>query len=295
MLKIGYFADGPWAHEAFKLINGDKNVEIKFICVRFDTKDEVLRNYADKSNIDYLTHVNINSKEFMETVKKYNCDLFISMSFNQIFRNEIINIPRLKTINCHAGKLPFYRGRNILNWALINDEKEVGITVHYMDERIDTGDIILQRTFPITDDDDYNTLLQKAYVGCADILYASVKLFIEDKVRVTKQSDIHTVGFYCSQRKAGDELIDWKQTSRELFNFVRAICKPGPMARSFINSKEIKINKSRMIGDAPNYKNTVGVVIGITDDGFVVKTLDSTIEIIEYEYEGKIKIGDRLR
>ena len=64
-----------------------------------------------------------------------------------------LNLPKLKTINCHAGKLPFYRGRNILNWALINDEKKFGITVHYVDEKIDCGDIILQRIFKITDKD----------------------------------------------------------------------------------------------------------------------------------------------
>ncbi|MDR1522244.1 MAG: hypothetical protein LBS28_05280 [Streptococcaceae bacterium] len=85
----------------------------------------------------------MNSKEVINLLKKYNADLFISMSFNQIFKSEIINLPRLKTINCHAGKLPFYRSRNILNWVLINDEKEFGITVHYVDEGIDTGDIIL--------------------------------------------------------------------------------------------------------------------------------------------------------
>ena len=77
------------------------------------------------------------------------------MSFDQIFKEEIINIPPLKIINCHAGKLPFYRGRNILNWALINDEKEFGITVHYVDFGIDTGDSILQKNYEITDDDDY--------------------------------------------------------------------------------------------------------------------------------------------
>ena len=63
-------------------------------------------------------------------------------------------------------KLPFYKGRNILNWVLINDEKEFGITVHYVDEGIDTGDIILQETFPIIDSDDYSTLLDKAYEEC---------------------------------------------------------------------------------------------------------------------------------
>ena len=69
----------------------------------------------------------------------------------QCTRHKNTNMPPLKTINCHAGKLPFYRGRNILNWVLINDEREFGITVHYVDEGIDTGDIILQRVFPITD------------------------------------------------------------------------------------------------------------------------------------------------
>ena len=75
------------------------------------------------------------------------------MSFDQIFKNEIINAINNNIINCHAGKLPFYRGRNILNWVLINDEKKFGITVHYIDEKIDCGDIILQRLFKITDQD----------------------------------------------------------------------------------------------------------------------------------------------
>jgi methionyl-tRNA formyltransferase len=115
---------------AFEKLIRDNSIKIGFICVRYDTKDKTLKNYCEKYNIDYLKHKNINSDEFLEKIKRYNCDLFVSMSFNQIFKKEIINISRLKTINCHAGKLPFYRGRNILNWVLINDEKEFGITVH---------------------------------------------------------------------------------------------------------------------------------------------------------------------
>ena len=155
---------------AFEKLIKDNSIKIEFICVRYDTKDETLKNYCEKYNIDYLKHKNINSKEFLEKIKQYNCDLFVSMSFNQIFKKEIINIPRLKAINCHAGKLPFYRGRNVLNWVLINDEKEFGITVHYIDEGIDTGDIIMQRIYPIIDEDNYNALLEKAYKECANIL-----------------------------------------------------------------------------------------------------------------------------
>ena len=280
---------------AFKKLIEDKSIKIEFICVRYDTKDETLKNYCEKYNIDYLKHGNINSNEFLEKMKRYSCDLFVSMSFNQIFKKEIINIPRLKTINCHAGKLPFYRGRNILNWALINDEKEFGITVHYVDEGIDTGDIIMQRVYPITDRDDYNTLLEKAYKECANILYDCIKLIQEAKEIIPiKQNSIHPIGFYCSQRKEGDEILDWNQTSREIFNFVRAICKPGPMARTLINNKEMKINKIEYIKNVPEYKGIVGAVLNKDNTGFLVKTKDSFVKIVDFEYDGKIKIGDRF-
>ena len=124
-MKIGYFADGPWSYRAFELLIEESDLIIGFICVRFDTKDETLKKYCTKYKIDYLKDQNINNKEFLDKAAAYNCDLFVSMSFNQIFKKTIINLPRLGTINCHAGKLPFYRGRNILNWVLINDEKEL--------------------------------------------------------------------------------------------------------------------------------------------------------------------------
>jgi len=141
-ITIGYFADGPWAHRAFKKLIEDETIEIAFICVRYDTKDLILQNLGQTYDIDVLSAPNVNAPAFIALLRQYNADLFVSMSFNQIFKHEIIHLPSMKTINCHAGKLPFYRGRNILNWVLINDEKEFGITVHYVDEGIDTGDII---------------------------------------------------------------------------------------------------------------------------------------------------------
>lgn len=249
---------------------------------------------AEEYNIDYLKHENINSNGFIEKIKLYVCDLFVSMSFNQIFKTEIINLAKYKTINCHAGKLPFYRGRNILNWALINDEKEFGITVHYVDEGIDTGDIILQRGYPITDEDSYKTLLERAYNDCANILYDAIIMFKNGIVKAKKQIDIHPVGFYCSQRKIGDEILNWNQTSREIFNFVRAICNPGPMASTYLNEKEMKINKIEIIKNAVKYKCIVGAILNKDGEGFLVKTNDSFIKVVEFEYDGKIKVGDRF-
>ena len=293
-IKIGYFADGPWSHEAFNLLIQDKDIEIAFIVPRFDTRDVTLLNFSIEHNIEYLKHQNINSEEFLETISKYNCDLFVSMSFNQIFREKIINMPPMRTINCHAGKLPFYRGRNILNWALINDEKEFGITVHYIDKGIDTGDIILQRCYPITEQDDYGSLLKVAYNECANILYDAIKELQAGTAKITRQSDIHPVGFYCGVRGEGDEKLNWHQSSRDVFNFIRSICAPGPKARTSINGQEIQINRARMIENAPAYKNTIGQIVGKSPDGYIVKTLDSTIEIFEVESPVKLKVGDRL-
>ena len=294
-LSIGYFADGPWSHTAFDLINSDKDIEICFICVRFDTNDQILKNLCAKYQIPYLKHENVNSDDFLNDLTQYDCDLFVSMSFNQIFKESIMTIAKYGLINCHAGKLPFYRGRNILNWALINDESEFGITVHFVDSGIDTGDIILQNNYEITDADDYKSLLERAYVGCADTLYEAIRKFKQpEPVTVIKQVDIHPVGFYCSARKVGDENINWNHSSRDIFNFVRALCSPGPQARGLMDGKVVKVNKVVELENAINYKNITGAVVGIDSEGFIVKTADSVVKVVEFESTAKISIGKRF-
>lgn len=293
--KIGYFADGPWSHKAFELLIRDESIEICFIVPRTDTTDDTLKNYAEKYGIDYLYPVKVNSEEFIEKAKSYDSDLFVSMSFNQIFRERIINLPKYNTINCHAGKLPFYRGRNVLNWALINDEKEFGITVHFVDEGIDTGDIILQRSYPITEDDDYGTLLEMAYVECANLLYDSIKQIQDGSFKRIKQNTINPVGFYCGRRSVGDEIINWNSTSREIFNFVRALSSPGPLATTYLENVPVRINRVRLIGEAPKYINLSGQILSKTEDGFLVKTKDSFVEILEVDTEAKVRVGARFK
>jgi methionyl-tRNA formyltransferase len=293
-LTIGYFADGIWSHNAFKLLVKDSSITIAFVCVRFDSTDTILRNLAAHHSIEVITHKNVNAPEFIAQIEKYNCNLFVSMSFNQIFRSAILKVPHYGIINCHAGKLPFYRGRNILNWVLINDEKEFGITVHFVDTGIDTGDIILQKIFPITDVDTYETLLQVAHEQCANLLYKAILCFKTNQVSRIQQYNIHPVGMYCGMRTVGDEIINWQTTSRELFNFIRAICPPGPAAQTHLNGKLMKIKSAQLIDQAPSYKGVCGQVLNKTMAGFVVKTLDTSILISSYEYDGQVKIGDRF-
>lgn len=293
-LKIGYFADGIWAHEALKLLLSDDNIVISFVCLRFDSQDTILQHMAKENNIDCFTDENINSSRFVQKISNYECDLFVSMSFNQIFKKQLYELPRLKTINCHAGKLPFYRGRNILNWVLINNEKEFGITAHYIDDGIDTGDIILQKVYPIAKDDTYETILKKSHKECAGVIYEAIKMISRYDLSPISQSSLHSVGLYCPQRKEGDEKINWDQTSLEIFNFIRALCAPAVMARSNVKGKEITINKVEIF-DCPVYKAICGAVIGKERDGtIIVKTKDTAVKILEYTYNGIIKVGDRF-
>lgn len=295
-MKIGYFADGPWSHLALEKILKRNKVQVAFICVRSDSNDPVLPEMAANINVPCLKHKNINSAEFLSTLNEFKCDMYVSMSFNQIFKKEILESVSYGIINCHAGKLPFYRGRNILNWALINDEKEFGITVHHVDQGIDTGDIILQRNYPITDSDDYSTLLKVAYTGCAEILDDALNLIATDKAERIVQSTIHPVGMYCGRRAPGDEKLFWNQSSRDIFNFVRAICHPGPKATTTYKDHEVKINKVTLVEKAPIYKGTPGQILGRAGSGWLVKTLDSFVEIKEVELpEGvKLTVGERF-
>ena len=294
-MKIGYFADGPWGHRTLEKLIDDPSIEIAFIVPRNDTKDSFLLEKAREYRIDYLCPIKVNSDEFYQIAKNYDCDLFVSMSYNQIFRERIYSLPKHKTINCHAGKLPFYRGRNILNWALINDEKEFGITVHYVNEGIDTGDIIVQQTFPITDEDNYNTLLQVAYEECPKLLYKAIKKIQSGDLSAIKQNTISKYGLYCGMRSIGDEIINWNQSSREIFNFVRAICKPGPRALTWCEGEEVYINKVEYNQDFPKYKGINGQILAKTNGKFIVKTDDSYLIILEYESLRKLKVGDRLK
>ena len=294
-LKIGYFADGKWAHFAINKILHDKSFRVAFICARFDSPDPVLKNIANEYNIDFIVNKDINSSEFISAIKLHECDIFISMSFNQIFKKRIIGLPAEGIINCHAGQLPFYRGRNILNWVLINDEKEFGITVHYVDEGIDTGDIIKQLTYPITDSDSYQTILEKAYEGCAIALYSALKDLQKNKVVRIKQKLIHPIGFYCSKRVPGDEIINWHSTAREIFNFIRALSEPGPVARSSCNGHEVLVKRAQIIDKAPTYKCIPGSILEKKADVLVVKALDSSIRLVDWNCNGSVKMGDRLK
>ena len=294
-LKIGYFADGPWAHGTLELLSKDTSVEVVFICARYGRPDEYLRGKASELKIDFLVEKNVNEEFFIRNLHKYDADLFVSMSFDQILRAPLYSLPRLGTINCHAGKLPFYRGRNVLNWVLINDEKEFGITVHYVDDGVDTGDIIVQTLHPICDADDYASLLKKAFLECPLILHRAIHLINSGTAKRIPQRSLAPAGLFCTQRVPGDERLDWRMTSREVFNFVRALSEPGPRALTSINSVPVMISKVELIPGAPIYKGVPGAVLAKEQNGFLVKTGDSYVKLTEWLSATRLRAGVRFQ
>jgi methionyl-tRNA formyltransferase len=304
-MKIGYFADGPWSHEAIKLISETDGLVISFIVPRYDTQDPFLKEWAINHNIPFIPAENVNSPDFLELVSQYDVDLLVSMSFNQILKSPILKLSKHGFINCHAGALPFYRGRNPLNWAIINGEKEFGITVHYVDEGIDTGDIIKQEMFPITETDTYASLLRLAIKECANVLYAAIVEISTEKSDRIVQDSIHTVGTYFGIRTYGDENLSLNQPARNVFNFIRAITLPGPCARCLIENQEFAIVTAEMIPEAPIYIATVGEVLGRNERGIVVKVNDSTLlvtstakvinGVVGEPFTPRFRIGTRLK
>jgi len=278
MMKIGYFADGPWSHLALEKIVAEDDLEVGFIVPRYKYQDPVLKEWSIKLDVDFLPMQNINEPKSLEILSKFNCDIFVSMSFNQIFKSEILNLTPKGFINCHASALPFYRGRNNLNWVLINGEKEFGVTVHHIDEGIDTGDIILQRKYSITDKDDYQTLLERAKKYCADILYESLCLIEKGDAKRINQDSIDPVGSYSKRRIEGDEWIDWAKSSREIFNFIRGITIPGPLARGKVDGEVIYFISSSVVSSQTNKLGELGEILVINNNDITIKTIDGSIE-----------------
>ncbi|EAJ0336936.1 methionyl-tRNA formyltransferase [Campylobacter lari] len=291
MLNIGYFADGKWGLNCFKQIIHSKKISIKFVVLRYANPDLKLMKLARKKYIDCYIEQDVNHYSFIEKISKYNVDLLVSMSFDQIFKQPILDLYKNKIINCHAGKLPEYRGRNILNWALINGEKDFGITVHFVNEKIDDGDIILQKILKIKENYNYKMLLKISAVECSRLLFDALKLFVNNKVTSYKQNLKN--GFYCKRRKSGDEIINWNDKRVNIHNFIKGVRGGGISAISYIQSNKIKIFKSEIVDMYMGNKKN-GEVVKANKKHIYINTIDGILKIISYKADILISKGDIL-
>lgn len=278
-MRIGFFGDGPWAERALAPLAEDPRYTIAFAAVRASRPDQKLIELAKRHGIPVLCPASVNSAESLAEIARFAADLHVSMSYDQILRKEILGLPPRGTLNCHAGALPFYRGRNPLTWAIINGEKEFGVTVHWVDLGIDTGDIVRQVKVPIGTNDTYATLLVSAIDVCADTLVRAVSDVYEKTDQRIVQSTIDPVGMYCCRRREGDEEIDWTSSSVSIERFVRALVPLGPGARTTWKNAAYAILAAELIDGAKPYIGAAGEVIGKDDSGILVKTGDTFIRL----------------
>lgn len=300
--SLAFFGDGPWASIALeRLLSQRPHFDVRFVTPRYSKQDPELKRISERFNIPFLPVRDVNDAEFVASIEKEKLDIIVSMSFNQIFRSPVLNSTNQGIVNCHAGALPRYRGRNILNWVLINGEHEFGITVHHVDEGIDTGDIILQENFALGPDATYSDLLATAHRECPRLLINALDKLHDGTAERTPQLTLGN-GFYCGMRREGDEWIDWNWPSRRIYDFVRGITAPAPGARFEIGKTEYICFTAKLLPDSPNFIGTEGEIIGIAPEGVVVKSGDNSIMLCECalgtepqtRFKPTWKIGTRL-
>ena len=298
MMRLLYFGDGDWATKSLlRLIQ--EGHEVIGVVTRINPSDPSLLQTAQEAGFPVFQPVNVNAPEFVKKAAALKPELNLSFSYDQILHQPILESAPLGFINFHAGKLPDYRGRNVVNWALINGEEEIGLTSHYINEGIDTGDIILQRTLPILWTDNYGHLLERLVVAFPELVADTVRLIANDEVKPQPQTQLQ--GSYFSKRENGDEWLDWSDSSRNLYNKVRAISHPGPGARTLLKGQVVTIWCASYDPSWPTYIATPGQIVGSNPgEGVMVKTGDSTLllKIVQLggnePYTPKWRIGTRL-
>lgn len=296
--RVVLFGDGAWAARSLERLVED-GCDIAAVVERVKPSDSTLGDAARALKIPAFRPARASGSEFLDELSELAPDLALSISYDQILRRALLDIPRLGVVNFHAGMLPRYRGRNVINWAIINGEEEIGVTAHLVDEGIDTGDIILQRALPIHWTDYYGDLLERVVAAFPAIVSDTVREVVSGRAKPVPQE--HSLATYYGKREVGDEWLDWSCTSREIYNKIRAISRPGPGARSTAGGREVVIWRASYDPAWPLYTATPGQVVGRCPDGSaIVKTGDSTIAVNEVEIAGgksgspEWRIGTRL-
>lgn len=165
---------------------------------------------------------------FTEQLRAVQADLFLVSSYSMILPGAWLTMPALGTVNVHAALLPQYRGANVLNWVLVNGERETGVTIHHMDEGIDTGDIICQKRLAIDFEDTAVTLQGKLAVLWPSML-ADVLVTLEAGACPRARQDERQARHW-PRRRPDDGRFEWSWPAERIYNLIRALVKPWPGA-----------------------------------------------------------------
>ncbi len=191
---------------------------------------------AGELGIPVFAPEDVNHPVWVARIKAMQPDFLFSFYYRNLLGAELLAIPAKGAVNLHGSLLPKYRGRVPLNWAIINGETETGVTLHYMNEKADAGDIIDQEKIAITDDDTAKTLFGKADAAARVMLDRALPLLAEGKAARIPQDNAQATKF--GGRKPADGQIDWSKSATAVRNLVRAVTLPYPGAFSFIGDRK---------------------------------------------------------
>lgn len=219
-------------------------------------------------------------REDYERILEVNPDIIVTCAYGQIIPKILLDTPKYNAINVHASLLPKYRGGAPIHRAIMNGEAETGITIMYMDEGMDSGDIIKQKSISISEEDNLDSVSERLSNLGSELLIETLPSMIDGSRERTKQNEEDVTFAYVIKRE--DELIDFNKTTEEVFNKIRAL-STKPLAYFMMNDKTVKVVSARK----GSVKGEVGVVSNIYNDGFGIGTKDGEIIITRLQPEGK--------
>ncbi|MCC0698449.1 methionyl-tRNA formyltransferase [Clostridioides sp. ZZV15-6383] len=251
-----------------------------------------VKELAIGNNIPVYQPIKARDKEFIDTMKSLNPDVIVVVAFGQILPKEILEIPRLGCINVHVSLLPKYRGAAPINWVIINGEEKTGVTTMYMDEGLDTGDMILKTEVNLDENITAGELHDKMMNIGAETLKETLKLIEEGTAPREVQN--HEEFSYAPIMNKSLGNIDFSKSARKIHNLVRGV-NPWPSAYTTYNGVTMKIWKTKVL----NEKSTkgAGTIIDVSKEGIKVSTRDKVLLIEEIQMPNKKRmlVGEYIK
>lgn len=245
-----------------------------------------VKELAVENNIDVYQPIKARDEEFIKTIKEINPDIIVVVAFGQILPKELIDIPKYGCINVHVSLLPKYRGAAPINWVIINGEEKTGVTTMYMDEGLDTGDMILTKEFKLDDKITAGELHDKMMVEGAEVLKETMDLIEEGKAPRTPQNHEEFTYAPIMDKELGH--IDFNKSSREIHNLVRGV-NPWPSAYAIYNEGKMKIWETEVLEEKSSKQP--GTILKTDKSGIKVSTNDGVILIKEIQMPNKKRMA----
>ncbi len=243
-----------------------------------------IKEFALRRQIPVLQPEKLHDASFIAEVQRLHADLIIVVAF-RILPREVYTIPKLGSFNLHASLLPKYRGAAPINWALINGEKESGVTTFFLKDEVDTGFILLQTRVPIGSNDTAGDLHDTLSVVGAESVLQTVRLIELGDAQPRQQDD--SLSSPAPKIFKEDCRIDWTKSSQQVHDFIRGL-SPHPSAWTTHKGKLIKVFRSRLID---SQSTQAGVVLNRTQNNLEVGTGNGVVSLLEIQQEGRRRLN----